>query len=263
MRRSAALSVLVSAAASAAASGSLDRLPKDRAGEVVRRAIEYAGGIDSWEAVGTLEFQKTTIRFRADGSEEGRRVQLHRYRMRPFAARIEWTEGGKHFVLVNDGRQAWKLVDGHVASTPEDTNEARNSTFGSHYVFNMPFKLTDPGVHLEHTGRRMLPGGQAAEAVRVTYDKGVGDAGGMHTWVYFFDTRSGRIVANHLTYDASRYDYTEYLDEQPLGRLRLSTRRYGYDGDARGRKGPKRSEIIYESVRVDPPLEDRIFVGPR
>ncbi len=263
MHRSGAVTLLLTLAAPFADSGSLDRLPKDGAGEVVRRAIEYAGGIDAWEGVRALEFRKTTIRFRPDRSEERRRVELHRYRLRPFAVRIEWTEGGKSFVLVNDGRQAWKLVDGQAATSVDDRNQARNATFGSHYVFNMPFKLTDPGVHLEHTGKRALPNGKAAEAIRVTYDKGAGDAGGLHTWVYLFDPGSGRLVANHLTYDASKYDYTEYLDDRAVGPLRLSTRRYGYDADARGKKGPKRSEIVYEGIRVDPPLDDGIFVGPK
>src|SRR5207247_6494326 len=33
-----------------ASNGPLDRLPRDRAGEIVRRAINYAGGFDTWTA---------------------------------------------------------------------------------------------------------------------------------------------------------------------------------------------------------------------
>jgi hypothetical protein len=38
------------------------------------------------------------------------------------------------------------------------------------------------------------------EKVRVTYEKGAGDAGGLHTWTYYFDSRSARLTANHLNY---------------------------------------------------------------
>jgi hypothetical protein len=140
--------VLLSAAAIAPPENPLERLPADRAGDIVRRSIEYAGGWEAWASIRTIEFQKTTLRYRPDGTEETRRVQHHRYVLRPLRARIEWEEGGKKIVLINNGRQAWKLVDGAVAGSTEDRNQARNATFGSHYVFNMPFKLTDSGAHL-------------------------------------------------------------------------------------------------------------------
>ena len=256
------LAALVALAASGTGEAALERLPSGRAGDVVRRAIEYAGGMEAWAAVRTLAFRKTTIGLRADGSEESRRVQLHRYRMSPFGARIEWTEGGKSIVLVNDGRQGRKLVDGAPVSAAHDVNEARNATFGSHYVFNMPFKLTDAGAHLEHLGRETLRGGNLAEKIRVTYEKGVGDAGGLHTWTYYFDAKTGRLAANLLRYEGGRYEYTEYLDDAAVGPLYLSTRRYGYAADARGAKGPKRSEIVYEDIRLDVPLEDGLFLTP-
>lgn len=249
-------------AVSGAGQAPLERLPSGRAGDVVRRAIEYAGGMEAWAAVRTLSFRKTTIRFRADGSEESRRVEFHRYRMSPFRALIERTEGGKSIVLVNDGRQARKLVDGVSLSATDDSNQARNATFGSHYVFNMPFKLTDAGVHLEHVGRETLRGGTLAVKIRVTYDKGAGDAGGLHTWTYFFDTKTGRLAANLLRYDEDRYEYTEYLDDVSVGPLRLSMRRYGYAAGARGARGPRQSAIVYEDVRLDVPWEDGMSLAP-
>jgi len=73
------------------AGSGLTRLPNDRAGEIVKRAIEYAGGWDSWAGKNTVEFRKTTIRYKPDGSVERKRdvrvqlcfrhaVQAHRSR---------------------------------------------------------------------------------------------------------------------------------------------------------------------------------------
>ena len=248
----------------AAAAPPLDRLPADRAGEIVRRAIAYAGGWSAYENARTIQFKKTTIRYLPDGREESRRVQLHRYRLHPgMSARIEWEEGGQRIVLANDGRNAWKWVDGKVATAQDDVNQARNNTFGSHYVFHMPFKLTDVGVHVAYAERRRLPDGTQADGLRVTYDKGAGDAGGMHDWTYYFDVKTGRLAANHLKYAAAGFDYTEYLDDKPVGEMRLSTRRYGYGADARGRKGPRTSEIVYEEIRVNEPMDESLFAPPR
>ena len=153
-------------------------------------------------------------------------------------------------------------MDGVVTMATPDRNEARNATFGSHYVFNMPFKLADPGAHLSYAGREKLADGIVADKVRVTYDKGAGDAGGLHTWTYYFDTKSGRLCANNLNYGPGKYDFTEYLDDKPMDGLRLSTRRYGYEADAKAKKGPKASEIVYEEVRWDVPFDKALFASP-
>lgn len=241
----------------------VESLPSGRAGDTVRQAIAYAGGWQAWEAKRTVQFRKTTRHVRPDGSAESERVQIHRYRLHPsFAARIEWEEAGKNVVLVNDGREAVKFVDGKRAAGQDETNGARNSTFGSHYVFCMPFKLTDPGARLADAGQAKI-GGSLARAVRVTYDNGSGDAGGLHTWTYYFDAKSGRLVANHLNYEPGKYDFTEYLDERLIDGLRLATRRYGYGADARGKVGPRVSEIEYEEIRFDVPLADSLFYLPR
>jgi hypothetical protein len=246
------------------AQGAMARLPQDRAGEVVRRAIEYAGGWDAWRAATSLEFRKTSTRFKPDGELERRRVQHHRYVLRPrLYARIEWEEDGRAIVLVNDGYHARKLVDGIVQKEQSASNEARNATFGSHYVVGMPFKLTDPGAQLAYLGQERLAGGLEAHKVRVAYEKGAGDAGGLHTWTYYFEAGSGRLCANHLNYGPGQYDFTEYHDDVEVAGMRVSTRRLGYDADARGRKGPRRSEIVYEDIRTNVAFEDALFVVPR
>jgi len=241
----------------------LDRLPAGPAGVIVRRAIDHTGGWAAWDSKRTVQFKKTVIRYRPDGSVERRRVQFHRYVLRPeMKGRIEFEEDGRRIVFINSGGQAVKVVDGKLASTQDDTNSARNNTFGSHYVFSMPFKLTDPGVHLEPAGEERL-GKTRVEKVRVTYDKGAGDAGGMHVWTYYFDKATGRLVANNLKYESAKYDYTEYLDERPIAGLNLPMRRLGYEADERGKKGRRNSEILYEDVRFDAPMADALFALPR
>jgi len=247
-----------------AAASPIDRLPAGPAGAIVRRAIEHTGGWPAWASRKTVQFRKTVIRYKPDGSVERRRVQWHRYVLRPeMKGRIEFEEDGKKIVFINSGNQAVKLVDGRLAPTQEDTNQARNNTFGSHYVFSMPFKLTDPGVHLEPAGEERLGKGAIAEKVRVTYDRGAGDAGGMHTWWYYFDKKTGRLVANNLKYEADKYDYTEYLDERSVAGLLLPMRRLGYEANEKGKRGRRTSEILYEDVRFDVPFPPALFELPR
>jgi hypothetical protein len=176
--------------------------------------------------------------------------------------RIEWEENGSKIVMINDGQQAWKLVDGKPATSEDDIKAARNTTFGANYVFTMPFKLRDPETQLADAGTERLADGTAVQKLRVTYPAGVGDAGGMHEW-YFLIDQSGRLAGTHLLYEPGKWDWTEYLDEKAVGGFTLPTRRVGYDGDVKGRVGVKHSEATYDNIEFNGELSDDLFKPPR
>ena len=235
----------------------------DGARIVVDKAIEHAGGWQAWTSTRTIQFRKTTVHFAADGTVRDTRVQFHRYVLNPAPRmRIESDDHGSKIVAINDGHQAWKLVDGKLASSQDEINSARNNTFGSHYVFGMPFKLRDPGAQLADAGGAQLPDGPLVRKIRVTYAKGVGDSGGLHTWTYLIDPASGRMIANHLQYAPGKYDYTEYYDEKPIGSLTLPTRRIGYEADANGKVGPRQSETTYDQIETNVDLSEELFAPP-
>ena len=238
-------------------------LAQERPQAQVDKAIAYAGGWEKWTATRTLQFRKTITRFAPDGSVTSTRVQLHRYQMLPTPRmRIEWEDNGASVVMINDGQDAQKFVDGKRATTQADVNSARGSTFGSHYVFGMPFKLRDSGTLLAEAGSMNTPAGAIVQKLRVTYDKDAGDAGGLHTWTYMFDAKTGRLVCNLLQYEAEKFDWTEYYDEKSVDGLIFATRRVGFNADATGRIGPKQSEIIYDQIRRNVDLDPKLFVLP-
>ncbi len=242
----------------------MDLLPKDKAGDVVRRSIAYHGGWQAWDAKRTMTFKKTTTKFKDDGGADNVRVQMHQYMMHPGPKmRMSWDDKGQKVVMVNHGWEAWKTIDGKNMPSTTDRNGARNSTFGAHYVVSMPFKLTDRGVHLKYLGTEKL-NGILTDRILVTYDKGAGDAGGLHTWWYYFDAKTGRLVANMLKYDASRYDWTEYGDEKEVAGIRFPMLRTSYHADEEGRKSgaAMTSQIRYEDVRFDVALPASLFQPP-
>ena len=220
--------------------------------KLVDKAIQHAGGWDAWRGTKTIQFRKTIVRYEPDGKVKETRVQFHKYLLQPSPQmRIEWESNGSKGLFINDGQQAWKFVNGKPATAQEDVNAARGNTFGSHYVFGMPFKLLDPGTQLADAGTATMKDGTTVQKVRTTYAKGAGDAGGMHTWTYMFDPNTGRLACNHLEYAPGKYDWTEYFDEKPVGSLVLSTRRVGYEADANGKVGPKRSETTYDQIETN------------
>lgn len=232
--------------------------------EVVDKAIQHAGGWSAWMGTRTIEFRKTIVRFDPDGKVKSTMVQFHKYALHPSPRmRIEWESNGSRGLMINDGQQAWKFVNGEPATSQEDINSARGNTFGSHYVFCMPFKLRDEGTHLADAGLTTLDDGTMVQKVRATYLKGTGDAGGMHTWTYMFEANTGRLLANHLEFAPGKYDWTEYYDEKPVGTLLLSTRRLGFNADANGKIGAKQSEITYDQIETNVDFPASYFKPPR
>ncbi len=177
--------------------------------------------------------------------------------------RVEWESDGSQGLMINDGEQAWKFVNGQPATTSEDVNAARGNTFGSEYVFSIPFKLRDPGTQLADGGPVTLDDGTVVQKIRTTYAKGAGDAGGMHTWTYLIEPQNGRLVANNLEFAPGKFDWTEYYDEKPIGQLLLSVRRVGYNADAKGKVGPKQSEITYDQFKTNVDYPPDYFEPPR
>lgn len=235
-------------------------LPNDRAGEVVKKAIEFAGGWQTWQQQKTVSYHKTTVNYNDDGSVKNQRTQLHRYRLRPdLKVRMEWQEDGVAHLLLNDQYYAYRFRDGEAISDSNLVNGARNATFGSHYVFCMPFKLADPGVRLEFVGRIRLDTGHLVDKVKTTYLPGTGDAAGLHTWTYYFDAADGRLRANLLEFNSGHFLYSEYLDHQVIDEIHMPTRRLGYRSNADGKKLLKASEITYDSVTFNLPLEADLF----
>ena len=232
--------------------------------QIVEKAIEHAGDWNAWMATRSIEFRKMVVRFHPDGTVKSTMAQFHKYLLHPSPRmRIEWESNGSQGLMINDGQQAWKFVNGQPATTPEDANAARGNTFGSHYVFCMPFKLRDPGTQLADAGIMTLDDGTVVQKVRATYAKSAGDADGKHTWTYLFDPKTGRLVANHLEYAPDKFDWTEYYDEKPVGPLLLSIRRVGYNADAKGRVGPKQSETTYDQFKTNVDYPPEYFKPPR
>ncbi|MCH8961958.1 MAG: hypothetical protein IH820_11715 [Bacteroidetes bacterium] len=245
----------------------MERLPDTRAGEIVRRGIDFVGGWEAWAGKRTVDYRKTTIWFESLDNEQRRLVQRHQYVLHPtMKMRIAYEDDeDRQILLINDGAQAWKWVDGQRATSQDDRNHAWNSTFGSHYVFCMPFKLTDPGARLTYDGQATLPDGTVADKVRVDYEPGAGSSGGMHVWTYYFNADDGRLVANYLHYgpEPDDYDFTEYADYQQIGDLYVPTRRHSYHSNAQAERLGKASAYVNEDVRFDAPLPDSLFVLPQ
>lgn len=237
----------------------MSRLPQDAAGETARKCIENFGGWDAWAAKKTVTYTKTSQSYDSTGKLLKERIELHQYQLNPhFKARISWIDSANNYVLINNGQQAWKFKNGVEMTAENDRKQAYNSTFGSHYVLCMPFKLTDPGTVLTDEGLVTLPKGKALKCIKTTYLKGAGSAAGMHTWWYLFDPQSGNLTANFLDYGDS-FSFTDYTEFKVVDSIKLATVRKGYAMNAKREVRYLTAIYINKDFVFDKPMGDSLF----
>ncbi len=207
-------------------------LPQNEAGNIVRKSIETSGNWDNWTQKRSLSYTKLTTFYDSLGDVKRVLKQLHQYNLFPsFKARITWNENGKDYMILNNGQQAWKLEDGVQMTDQSNVNSAYNSSYGSHYVMSMPYKLADPGCQLQYEGKDTLPDGREALRIKVTYAEGAGSSAKFHTWWYLFNPESMELVANILD-DGRHVSYTQYESFAEVEGLKFNKARASYNTDS-------------------------------
>lgn len=221
---------------------SMDRLPSDAAGDIVRAAIERAGGWDAWANKNYFQFYKNISQVDSTGEVIRKIRQLHQYNLEPgFQARLTWTSGDDNLFIINDGTQARKYNNGNWLEDPKSKNEAWNSSYGSHYVVSIPYKLTDPGVTLYYEGIDSTLLGRNLHALKVDYAEGAGSSGGMHKWWYYFEEETYDLAAFYLDYGESQ-SLTTYESFESVGDMRFHKKRLTYGSN------PNREKVILKTI---------------
>jgi len=237
----------------------MDRLPDNEAGNVVRKAIENAGGWENWASKKNLSLIKVKQRFDSTGTMYEDRRQLLQYRLPPdYKAKMTWEENGDKITIINNGQQAWKFKNGVELTDQYSRDRAWNTSFGSNYSISMPFKLTDPGVILSYEGLDTLSNGKVVHAIRVDYKKGAGSAGGMHIWWYFFDKDTYALAANYLQAEP-HYSFSFYDSFAEIDGIKIINKKQVHVSNSD-------RELIYlktlqnmEDIRFDEELGDELF----
>ncbi len=238
---------------------SYDALPHDEAGSVIRKAIEYAGGWDSWTKKENFSFYKKITHLDSTGTVEKRIKQHHTYSLQDmFKARMEWTIGDDEYLIINDGEKAIKYKNGQELTDDKSKKEAWNSSYGSHYVIGMPYKLTDPGVSLSYEGIDTVIIDKPVHVVNVEYAKGAGTSGGLHRWVYYFDEETYDLAGNFLDY-GDGHSLTTYEVFEDVEGHRFHNKRYSYISNEKKERVVLRTIYENEEMNFDQAIEKNAF----
>jgi hypothetical protein len=218
---------------------------------IIDRAIAYAGGYDEWQKKKTLSFDKKSTSYDSTGKII-RETDMHLdYMMKPeFRAKLTYNLHDTIITLLHDGQKACKMYNGKASAEQKDIDGAWNSCFGSQYVMCMPYKLKDPGIKAEYVGEVKMKDGLAAQILKTSYIKGAG-SNPDHTWFYYFEPGTGKLLANSFLGKNNSWDFTRYEQLEKANGLMLPSVRKGYTADTLNNPGWMVSESRHSNIVFD------------
>lgn len=143
----------------------------------MEEAFQAHGGIDTFNAYGTLEYDMKWKFGQDGGLSDHQLIDLD-------SRKVLITSDG--YKVGFDGTDAWITPGADAIPLP-----ARFYSSTPFYFFGLPFLFADPGANLESLGREELDG-MEYNVVKVTYDKGVGDTPDDY-YVAYINKDTGRL----------------------------------------------------------------------
>ena len=215
---------------------------------IIKASINNAGGMDLWESIKGLKYDKDFALLDADGSVERSFSQVHDYSYDPMVIDIKSTENGSLIhTMLKDGIYT-RTKDGAAAETSEEALKKAVNT--STYVIGMPFKLLDPGVAIKYDGEITF-GGKQVDVIQVSYNP---EKNKNHStadvWKYYFDKEDAKIVGNWV--DAGDHaNVIENLTFDRVGGILWNKKRKSWRLDSLGQKQYVRADYSYDNYQVN------------
>lgn len=221
-----------------------------KARELLKKAIERAGGLDEWNNIQELKFEKYFALYTAEGDTENEAWQNHLYQYQPEEAiNISWTsEDGRHEINQQAGDLV-KKVDGRP-DTQADRQSLLNSVLSATFVIGIPFKLLDKGAELSYAGLDTLEGGQIVEVLKVVYNPQKHDnLTTADIWMHYYDRDDYKQVG-YMVQHADHFSYVENLSHLATDGFLFPGKRESYRVDSLGNKLYLRAKYEYKDYNL-------------
>jgi hypothetical protein len=213
---------------------------------IVEQSIKAHGGLETWQNIKTLSFNKTTILFKKDGSIEKETNQKQSFELQPvFKGEISWEEDNNKYRISFDGEKVTKMINDSLVLFETELESAKNSIIAAHYVVNQPFKLLEKNTFLKNNGIKELDDKQVY-AIDVSYTS---DHETSDQWTYYFDIKTYQLLANKVIHKPTT-SLIKNLDFNTDTRLMFNAHRKSYFLKASGDIDYLRAEYFYDSFKI-------------
>ena len=179
--------------------------------DALKEGIEAIGGIEKWNSFGTLSYD-----LKSSWSEDHQMIDLRNRNL--LLTSDKYTVGF-------DGKEVW------VTPSLDSIGNARFYSSLFFYFLSIPYVLNDDGIVYDDLGEKEIRG-KTYDAVKITYNPGVGDAHEDQYIVHFNpETREMEWLLYTVTYGGREnvtFNALNYLDWQEVNGIKMPTRLQGY-----------------------------------
>ncbi len=245
---------------------SVPRLPAGSAGQILRHAIDAAGGWERWRAVRDVAFVTTFTIYDVAGNVSSESIGLHKSPLHvPPRVRLDSLGLPSPVTLGFDGKDTWMLRDGQFVRDPVRLELPRFNMISNVFWFSLPFSLAEMPVTVTDLTEEGDNSGRSPR-LKVTLEPGAPEAPG-DWFVISFDPKTGLIdrVFGHITASFLTHDLWvgKWLDYQEWGGMKKERRRQFFPADAKGTiMGDVVAEQLIEDVRFNNQFPSQLFDKP-
>lgn len=242
------------------------RLPEGRAGEVLARAIDAAGGWRSWSEKRDAGFVSTTTISNPVAGTTSETLGLYRLPLHDLG-KVRFDSLGliEPVAVGFDGKEIWVSRDGRPVPRDEDLGVPRFNVVSTAFWFGLPFRLAELPVTITDEGDRFV-GDDRFALLGVTLNDDAPETPG-DRFVIWFDAKTGLI--HHLVADitapflAHRLWVGFWRDYRDVDGIRIERRRRFLPSDEEGNVvGSLVVDQLVEDVRFDVGISADLFKRP-
>jgi len=228
----------------------VEQIQDEEVRNVVRRAVDAAGGWEAWLAIARIVYTKRSVLYHPDGAIESDMSQLHEYELKPqLSGEISWTDNQVARSITYSDTAAYQTENGTRIADSELS--AQQAFLSAYYVLFIPFKLLDPGTLLTYEGLDTLESGTAVDIIKAAYDPGEHhNHSTQDTWWYFFDRNDGAHVGS-MVHHPPTYALIENKEITDDHMIRFNTYRESFRCDSLRNKEYLRGVFYYSDYRLN------------
>jgi len=216
---------------------------------IINRSIEYHGGTKQYDQLASFSFEKAFSLYKADGSVEYDKLQLHEYYPSKSTYHISWEQEKRSYKNSQYDTQYSQEINGEKNTLIDDL-KIKSAIDASVFTIFLPWKLLDTGINLKYEGVTTLEDGKEVYTVKAIYTP---EQHNNHTstdiWWHYFDKESYR----HEGYKVVLSDHASIisnLDFQTVDGLTFPKTRKSWRVNESNKKEYLRAAYDYKHIKI-------------
>ena len=213
--------------------------------QIMEDTVEVYGGLDAWNSIEQLSFDKKVTLFLEDGSIQADTDQFQLFQFQKPFGKIEWEDDGDEHQIFYEKDKIVKIVNDTLVDDNNITSSANRAFFASEFVIKQPFDLLRNDVLLTLENDTII-NNNSCHIISVAYKN---EAPNADRWYYIIDKETSMIVANKVVL-TDHTSWVENLTYDTSTDFKFNAHRKSYRLNKAGEKTYLRAEYFYSNYLI-------------